>query len=122
MGFSKDTAGSVPFTTPYNELLFYFFVGAFLIPYFIMLAIEGMPIFFLELAIGQRLRKGAIGVWTQVSPYLAGVGIASAFVSFNVALYYNTIISWCLLYFARVSTNYNQFKDTQQTNVLLFYL
>jgi len=31
------------------------------------------------------------------------VGIASAFVSFNVALYYNTIISWCLLYFVRVS-------------------
>lgn len=46
--------------------------GAFLIPYFIMLAIEGIPIFYLELAIGQRLRKGAIGVWNQVSPYLAG--------------------------------------------------
>lgn len=46
--------------------------GAFLIPYFVMLAIEGIPIFYLELAIGQRLRKGAIGVWNQVSPYLAG--------------------------------------------------
>jgi solute carrier family 6 amino acid/orphan transporter-like 15/16/17/18/20 len=67
-----------------------------------MLLIEGMPIFFLELAIGQRLRKGAVGVWSQVSPYLAGVGIASAVVSYNVALYYNTIISWCLLYFVRV--------------------
>lgn len=46
--------------------------GAFLIPYFVMLAVEGIPIFYLELAIGQRLRKGAIGVWNQVSPYLAG--------------------------------------------------
>lgn len=46
--------------------------GAFLIPYFVMLAIQGIPIFYLELAIGQRLRKGAIGVWTQVSPYLSG--------------------------------------------------
>lgn len=46
--------------------------GAFLIPYFVMLAIEGIPIFYLELAIGQRLRKGAIGVWNQVSPYLSG--------------------------------------------------
>jgi len=43
------------------------FVGAFLIPYFVMLAIEGIPIFYLELAIGQRLRKGAIGVWNQVN-------------------------------------------------------
>ncbi|XP_065337149.1 sodium-dependent neutral amino acid transporter B(0)AT3 [Cloeon dipterum] len=75
--------------------------GAFLIPYFIMLLIEGMPIFYLELAIGQRLRKGAIGVWSQVSPYLAGIGISSAVVSFNVALYYNTIIAWCLFYFVQ---------------------
>lgn len=75
--------------------------GAFLIPYFVMLAIEGIPIFYLELAIGQRLRKGAIGVWTQVSPYLAGIGISSAVVSFNVALYYNTIIAWCLFYFVQ---------------------
>lgn len=75
--------------------------GAFLIPYFVMLAIEGIPMFYLELAIGQRLRKGAIGVWNQVSPYLGGIGISSAVVSFNVALYYNTIIAWCLFYFVQ---------------------
>lgn len=67
-----------------------------------MLAIEGIPIFYLELAIGQRIRKGAIGVWSEVSPYLAGIGISSAVVSFNVALYYNTIIAWCLFYFIQV--------------------
>ena len=39
----------------------------------------------------------------QVSPYLGGIGIASGVVSFNVALYYNTIIAWCLNYFVRVS-------------------
>lgn len=31
----------------------------------------------------------------------AGIGISSAVVSFNVALYYNTIIAWCLFYFAQ---------------------
>lgn len=36
-------------------------------------------------------------VW-QVSPYLGGIGISSAFVSYIVALYYNTIIAWCLIY------------------------
>ncbi|CAG9801949.1 unnamed protein product [Chironomus riparius] len=72
--------------------------GAFLVPYWIMLFIQGLPIFFLELAIGQRLRKGAIGVWNEVSPYLGGIGISSAIVSFIVALYYNTIIGWCLIY------------------------
>jgi len=90
---------------PTHFMFFYFVTGAFLIPYFIMLAIEGIPIFYLELAIGQRLRKGAIGVWNEVSPYLAGIGVSSAVVSFNVALYYNTIIAWCLFYFVQVSWN-----------------
>ena len=77
--------------------------GAFLIPYLIMLLIEGLPIFLLELTIGQRLRKGSIGAWHRVSPYLGGIGIASAVVSLNVALYYNTVIAWCLYYFGKVS-------------------
>jgi hypothetical protein len=68
-----------------------------------MLFIEGLPIFFLELAIGQRLRKGSIGAWNRVSSYLGGIGIASGVVSFNVALYYNTIIAWCLFYFGTVN-------------------
>ncbi|XP_060553326.1 sodium-dependent neutral amino acid transporter B(0)AT3-like [Ruditapes philippinarum] len=72
--------------------------GAFLIPYAVMIIIEGVPLFYLELAVGQRLRKGAVGSWNQVSPYLGGIGLASAAVSFNVALYYNTIMAWCILY------------------------
>lgn len=82
-------------TVPHFFLLI---TGAFLIPYAVMLAIEGIPLFYLELAIGQRLRKGSVGSWNQVSPYLQGVGLASAAVSFNVALYYNTIMAWCIIY------------------------
>ncbi|XP_015789036.1 sodium-dependent neutral amino acid transporter B(0)AT2 isoform X2 [Tetranychus urticae] len=63
-----------------------------------MLAIMGIPVFYLELAVGQRLRKGAIGAWNLISSYMGGIGIASAVVSFNVALYYNTIIAWCIYY------------------------
>ncbi|KAG7172289.1 Sodium-dependent neutral amino acid transporter B(0)AT3-like 2 [Homarus americanus] len=72
--------------------------GAFLIPYFVMLTFLGLPLFYLELAVGQRIRKGALGAWHQISPSLGGVGIASAVVSFSVALYYNTVIAWCLYY------------------------
>ncbi|WAR11799.1 S6A15-like protein [Mya arenaria] len=72
--------------------------GAFLLPYAVMIVVEGIPLFYLELAIGQRLRKGAVGAWNEVSPYLGGLGLASATVAFNVALYYNTIMAWCMLY------------------------
>ena len=62
--------------------------GAFLIPYFIMLIIEGIPLFYLEIAIGQRKRRGSVGVWNLIHPYLGGVGIASMVVSLNfIALF-----------------------------------
>uniref|UniRef100_A0A3B3V144 Transporter n=1 Tax=Poecilia latipinna TaxID=48699 RepID=A0A3B3V144_9TELE len=48
--------------------------GAFLIPYLILLVLEGMPLLLMEFAIGQRLRKGSVGVWSAISPYLTGVG------------------------------------------------
>uniref|UniRef100_A0A669DZR9 Transporter n=1 Tax=Oreochromis niloticus TaxID=8128 RepID=A0A669DZR9_ORENI len=79
--------------------------GAFLIPYLILLVLEGMPLLLLEFAIGQRLRKGSVGVWRAISPYLTGVGIASMLVSFMVALYYNTLIAWIMWYF------FNSFQD-----------
>nr|XP_036266384.1 inactive sodium-dependent neutral amino acid transporter B(0)AT3 [Pipistrellus kuhlii] len=73
--------------------------GAFLIPYLIALAFEGIPLFHLELAIGQRLRRGSIGVWKAISPYLSGVGLGCFTVSFLISLYYNTVLTWVLWYF-----------------------
>ncbi|XP_055013273.1 sodium-dependent neutral amino acid transporter B(0)AT1-like isoform X2 [Boleophthalmus pectinirostris] len=73
--------------------------GAFMIPFLILLVLEGIPLLHLEFAIGQRLRKGSLGVWGSINPYLTGVGIASMAVSFLVGMYYNTIIAWVLWYF-----------------------
>ncbi|KAK6327982.1 hypothetical protein J4Q44_G00036280 [Coregonus suidteri] len=73
--------------------------GAFMIPFLILLVLEGIPLLHLEFAIGQRLRKGSVGVWTAINPYLTGVGVASLSVSFLVGMYYNTIIAWVMWYF-----------------------
>uniref|UniRef100_A0A8C6WH35 Transporter n=1 Tax=Neogobius melanostomus TaxID=47308 RepID=A0A8C6WH35_9GOBI len=79
--------------------------GAFLIPYLILLVLEGTPLLLLEFAIGQRLRKGSVGVWRAINPYLTGIGIASMLVSFLIGLYYNTITAWILWYL------FNSFQD-----------
>ncbi|XP_063778731.1 sodium-dependent neutral amino acid transporter B(0)AT1 [Pseudophryne corroboree] len=79
--------------------------GAFMIPFLILLVLEGIPLLHLEFAIGQRLRTGSVGVWSAIHPTLKGVGIASMFVSFLVGLYYNTIIAWVMWYF------FNSFQE-----------
>lgn len=48
--------------------------GAFMIPFLILLVLEGIPLLYLEFAIGQRLRSGSVGVWSSIHPALKGVG------------------------------------------------
>ncbi|XP_041656053.1 sodium-dependent neutral amino acid transporter SLC6A17 [Cheilinus undulatus] len=73
--------------------------GAYLVPYFILLLLIGIPLFFLELAVGQRIRRGSIGVWNYVYPLLGGIGVSSLMVCGFVGLYYNVIIGWSIFYF-----------------------
>ncbi|CAH2004295.1 unnamed protein product [Acanthoscelides obtectus] len=73
--------------------------GAFLIPFAVMLILEGIPLFLIELGIGQKMRLGSLGVWNTIHPWLGGIGISSTIVTFFVALYYNVIITWCFYYF-----------------------
>ncbi|XP_019961508.2 sodium-dependent neutral amino acid transporter B(0)AT2 isoform X1 [Paralichthys olivaceus] len=72
--------------------------GSFMVLYVFLLLIVGVPLFFMELAAGQCIRQGSIGVWKHISPKLAGVGYSSCMVCFYVALYYNVIIAWSLFY------------------------
>ncbi|XP_066595478.1 sodium-dependent dopamine transporter isoform X1 [Prorops nasuta] len=73
--------------------------GAFLVPYCIMLVVGGIPLFYMELALGQFNRKGAITCWGRLVPLLKGIGYAVALIAFYVDFYYNVIIAWALRYF-----------------------
>lgn len=55
----------------YFTVFFLLLVGAFLVPYFIMLAICGIPIFFMELSLGQFSSLGPLAVW-KISPLFKG--------------------------------------------------
>ncbi|KAL6470088.1 hypothetical protein MHYP_G00212070 [Metynnis hypsauchen] len=71
--------------------------GVFLIPYFIMLFFTGMPLFLMELSLGQYGAAGPITVW-KCCPLLKGIGIGMLCVSTLVCLYYNVIIAWTFYY------------------------
>lgn len=87
-----------------------------------MLVLLGYPLYYLELALGQKIRKGSIGVWCHINPYLGGIGFASNCVSDTkmtlkvillsnlqisllIGLYYTTILAWACFYF------FNSFKS-----------
>ncbi|KAF5925927.1 hypothetical protein HPG69_000418 [Diceros bicornis minor] len=75
--------------------------GSFLIIYILMLFLVGVPLLFLEMAAGQRMRQGSIGVWKVVSPWIGGVGYTSFMVCIIVGLYYSVLMAWSLFYLAQ---------------------
>ncbi|KAL1490958.1 hypothetical protein ABEB36_011627 [Hypothenemus hampei] len=95
IGFAVDLANVWRF--PY--LCFKNGGGAFLIPYCIMLVIGGIPLFYMELALGQYNRKGAITCWGRLCPLFKGIGYAVVLIAFYVDFYYNVIIAWALRFF-----------------------
>lgn len=72
--------------------------GAFLIPYLLMLAFLGLPLFYMELALGQFHRRGPITIWRHICPMFCGIGYGICIVATFVGSYYNTIIAWALYY------------------------
>ncbi|OWF52218.1 sodium-dependent serotonin transporter-like [Mizuhopecten yessoensis] len=73
--------------------------GAFMIPYVVMLLFGGLPLFYMELALGQYQRCGCLTVWDRICPAFKGIGLAICVIATYVAWYYNTIIAWAVFYF-----------------------
>uniref|UniRef100_A0A1I8MYR8 Transporter n=1 Tax=Musca domestica TaxID=7370 RepID=A0A1I8MYR8_MUSDO len=71
--------------------------GAFLIPYLVALFLAGIPMFFMELALGQMLTIGGLGVF-QITPIFKGIGYAAAVMSCWMNVYYIVILAWAVFY------------------------
>nr|KAF6322880.1 solute carrier family 6 member 4 [Pipistrellus kuhlii] len=72
--------------------------GAFLIPYTIMAIFGGIPLFYMELVLGQYHRNGCISVWKKICPIFKGIGYTTCIIALYTAFYYNTIMAWALYY------------------------
>ena len=80
--------------------------GSFLIAYTVMLFLIGLPLFFLEVTIGQFLHKGPSRVFREMAPAMKGIGFAMLFITCLTAIYYNILIAWAIHYlFSGMTTN-----------------
>ncbi|XP_046505578.1 sodium- and chloride-dependent taurine transporter-like, partial [Equus quagga] len=71
---------------------------AFLIPYFIFLFGGGLPVFFLEVIIGQYTSEGGITCWEKICPLFSGIGYASIVIVSLLNIYYIVILAWATYY------------------------
>ncbi|XP_076446772.1 sodium- and chloride-dependent taurine transporter-like [Babylonia areolata] len=71
--------------------------GAFLIPYMVAVLLGGVPMFFLEVSLGQFMSEGGIGPW-KIAPLFQGIGYATTIIVFLLNCEYNIILTWAFYY------------------------
>lgn len=71
--------------------------GAFLVPYFISLFCCGIPLFLLEISLGQVFQQGGITVW-KMFPILKGIGYSAFTVAVFLCTYYIVICGWAFFF------------------------
>ncbi|GAA6073927.1 sodium- and chloride-dependent creatine transporter 1-like [Tachysurus ichikawai] len=78
--------------------------GVFLIPYILFVFLGGIPIFFLEIALGQFMKAGSIAVW-NIAPLFKGLGYASMVIVFLCNTYYIMVLAWGFYYLIKSFTS-----------------
>ncbi|WP_458042179.1 MULTISPECIES: sodium-dependent transporter [Bacteria] len=77
--------------------------GAFLVPYLIALLTAGIPILFLDYAIGHRFRGAAPTAFRRLGGrsgrWLESLGWFQVTIAFVIGLYYTVVIAWSLSFF-----------------------
>ena len=68
--------------------------GAFMVPYLIALLTAGIPLLFLDYAIGHKYRAAAPRAYKKMVPSAQFVGWWQTLVSFVIAIYYAAVIVW----------------------------
>ncbi|XP_036596371.1 sodium- and chloride-dependent creatine transporter 1 [Trichosurus vulpecula] len=77
--------------------------GVFLIPYLVIALLGGIPIFFLEISLGQFMKAGSINVW-NICPLFKGLGFASMVIVFYCNTYYIMVLAWGFYYLVKSFT------------------
>ncbi|CAB1315650.1 unnamed protein product [Coregonus sp. 'balchen'] len=72
--------------------------GAFFVPYIIFFICCGIPVFFLETALGQFTSEGGITCWRKCCPLFEGIGYATQVIVAHLNVYYVVILSWAIFY------------------------
>ncbi|XP_037519216.1 sodium-dependent transporter bedraggled [Rhipicephalus sanguineus] len=80
------------------SLLVYIYKACFMLQFFVLSAVFGVPFLYLQMSLGQYLGSGILDMW-YISPAFKGVGLALMMVYMVCGVYLAIPVSWIFFYF-----------------------
>ncbi|XP_068605330.1 sodium- and chloride-dependent GABA transporter 3-like [Brachionichthys hirsutus] len=71
--------------------------GAFLVPYGVLVIFTGLPLFLLEISVGQYTQEGFITCWNKLCPLAKGIGFGQLVISLTTITYV-IVEAWTIFY------------------------
>ncbi|XP_021366765.1 sodium- and chloride-dependent creatine transporter 1-like isoform X2 [Mizuhopecten yessoensis] len=84
--------------------------GAFLIPFLTFVVLGGVPMFILELALGQYMSLSGFKAW-NICPVFRGIGIANIIIDVFANIYYIMVLAWAAYFFVISLTSVLPWSD-----------
>ena len=72
--------------------------GTFLLPYLLMLLIVGLPLFFMEMALGQYAGLSAPKIYARLAPGLKGMGYGMVTIPTVINFYYTVVMAYAFYF------------------------
>ncbi|KAK8769713.1 hypothetical protein V5799_013817 [Amblyomma americanum] len=80
------------------SLLVHIYKACFVLQFFVLSAVFGVPFLYLQMSLGQYLGSGILDMW-YISPAFKGVGVALVMVYLVCGVYLAVPVSWLFFYF-----------------------
>lgn len=78
--------------------MLFFVAASFIIQFFILSLLIGIPLFTLHMCLGQVLESGPVDMW-RISPIFQGVGVSLLITQAVIGMYSIIGLSWIFVYF-----------------------
>lgn len=81
-----------------NSTTHFLFSASFIVQFFVLSFLIGIPLFTLYLCLGQVLESGPVDMW-RISPIFQGVGVSLLITQAVLGIYSIIGLSWIFVYF-----------------------
>jgi SNF family Na+-dependent transporter len=94
--------------------------GVFLIPYVLALVVFGVPLLYLETAIGQMHQQTIPCIYEKINKGLKMFGYFVIFIAFNISIYYNLLLTYSYRFILTAFVDPLPFMNEQPTDNTYF--